>query len=68
MTMPPEYFANNYGVCRLGDDCHCVRNLGAWLGTVCAQWEPTKAKSFEELMEEARAMRPKQKAIHHGAA
>lgn len=68
MTLPPEYFINNYGHCLLGEGCHCLRNLGAWRGAICAQWEPTKARSFEELMEEARAMRSKQKAVQDGAA
>lgn len=68
MTLPPEYFINNYGRCRLGDACHCVRELATWRGSICAQWEPTKARSFEELMEEARAMRSKQKAVQDGAA
>jgi hypothetical protein len=66
VSLPPEYFRNNYGQCRLGNDCHCLRNLGNWLGALCAQWEPTKATSWEELMEEARARRTKQKEIQNG--
>jgi hypothetical protein len=63
-----EYLRHNYGECLLGDGCHCVRNLGNWMGAVCAQWEPTKAKTFVELMEAARADRAKQKALRDGAA
>ena len=57
MTLPPEYFINNYGRCRLGDDCHCVRELATWRGSICAQWEPTQARSFEELIEIAKKER-----------
>lgn len=55
--LPDDYFRNNYGKCRLGDNCHCVRNLGSWMGALCAQWEPTQARSFEELMEIAKKER-----------
>ncbi len=57
MSLPPEYFRNNYGKCRLADNCHCVRNLASWMGTLCAQWEPTQARSFEELIAIAKAER-----------
>lgn len=56
-SLPREYFANNYGTCLLGDDCKCVRNLASWLGTTCAQWVPTKATSFEELIQQAKKER-----------
>jgi hypothetical protein len=67
-NLPADYFKNNYGRCLLGEGCHCLRNLGNWLGTLCAQWEPTTATSFEELMEQARAIRSKQKEVQNGTA
>ena len=61
MMVHTEYFRNNYGSCRLGDSCKCVRNLGDWLGVICSQWEPTKATNFEELAQEARKKREQDK-------
>jgi hypothetical protein len=66
MTLPPEYFINNYGRCLLGDGCHCVRELASWRGSICAQWEPTKARSFEELIAIAKAEREKRDGRSNG--
>ncbi len=66
MSLPPEYFRNNYGQCRLGDACHCVRNLASWMGTMCAQWMPTTATSFDELIAIARRERAAKRGNHDG--
>lgn len=44
------YIADNYGRCRV-DDCLC-RSRRWWLGRSCPNWEPAKAKTWEELRDE----------------
>lgn len=42
-----EYLATYYGSCRQ-DRCTCLhRNM--WLGRTCQNWQPTTAKTWEEL-------------------
>lgn len=46
------YFLNNYGRCRLGQNCECARGLrfdGKWGGLMCDQWMPLGARSVSEL-------------------
>ena len=46
------YLKNNYGSCKIGDECVCIRQ--GWQGMLCPNWQPTKAKTINELLEIAR--------------
>jgi hypothetical protein len=46
------YLSHNYGTC-IRPICHC-RATHVWHGTSCLHWAPTKAKTWEELVEEMR--------------
>lgn len=54
MTDLAAYLADNYGRC-IASICVCRRD-GKWLGTGCLHWKPVKAKTFEELKVEQRAV------------
>lgn len=46
------YFLNNYGRCKLGQDCECMKGQrfdGQWGGLMCDQWVPLGARSMEDL-------------------
>lgn len=46
------YFLNNYGRCRLGEECECLKGLrfdGQWGGLMCDDWMPLGVRSMEEL-------------------
>lgn len=49
-----DYIQNSYGRCRKGKDCLCLRHMAVmgWHGKACPEWEPTKARDWEELMRE----------------
>lgn len=45
-----EYIQNNYGICKLEENCKCLKNV--WLGKSCINWIPVKAKNWDEFREE----------------
>lgn len=48
------YLADQYGSCRKGDKCECLRPGNPWIGTGCLDWEPLGVKTFQELYDVAR--------------
>jgi len=44
-----EYIAENYGTCKLGNLCICLKPNRDWLGTICPHWQPIEADSWEAL-------------------
>lgn len=46
MILTPD-FGENYGTCKLGAECYCLK--GQWRGRDCRNWEPTTAKTYPEL-------------------
>ncbi len=45
-----SYIADNYGECaavRAGMPCACLKN--GWRGRFCVYWEPTSARTWDEL-------------------
>lgn len=42
-----EYLLDNYGSCRRGPLCQCLR--GGWLGRGCSCWKPAGVRNWEEL-------------------
>lgn len=43
---PPEYFLDNYGVCKK-EPCRCL--VEGWRGRACPDWVPSGKLSFDEL-------------------
>ena len=60
-----DYIADNYGACARGSDCYWGRDEGGrfngclkigWRGRACVHWEPTTAKTEEELIAQQRGL------------
>ncbi len=49
MTIEPsaDYWLDNYGTCRLGVQCKCIRQQKDWPGRLCEHWVPLGVTSFE---------------------
>lgn len=45
-----DYLARMYGTCKLAGRCRCLRTLWV-LSQHCPNWQPTPAKTWEELTE-----------------
>lgn len=54
-----DYLLDNYGLCKLGNDCICIKPIKPtsplefrpWLGRLCPNWQPAGATTLEELQE-----------------
>lgn len=46
-----SYLADNYGTCRLGEKCACLRAAYEWNGQGCQNREPASATTWDELMQ-----------------
>lgn len=44
-----DYWFDNYGACRQGPKCQCLKY--GWKGQSCLDWQPIGVKSLEELFE-----------------
>ena len=51
MTPTPDYFIDNYGVCKVAT-CTC-RKPGPWRGRLCPHWQPLGALTFGQLFDHA---------------